>query len=126
MSEAHAKTEIRFDCGVYLHGDTLDPKVVSELLDILPTKSWKRDETFVSRSGIVTGRKSGLWSLSTVSPQHQFEPMIEGFLEKVDRSGMRICEIPGVDLAKISIFWSIVSDRTDSVDFHPEVSRVGA
>lgn len=48
---------------VFLHGDDLDPGLVTARILLEPTRSWKRGDISVTSSGEQVVRKRGLWSL---------------------------------------------------------------
>jgi hypothetical protein len=65
-STMNSKPAVRAFATLGFHGDRLDPGRISAILDVPPTKAWRKGERYFAgpRAGLLVGR-TGTWLLAT-------------------------------------------------------------
>jgi hypothetical protein len=91
---------------LYLYGDELNPKAISDLLRIKPTRAHSKGDRIV---GKVTGRevvtKTGLWSLQIKSNDTtDISIVVDELLSKLNTVCLDLSELPNVSSALFDIF----------------------
>lgn len=94
------------DVALYLYGEKLYPPRVTEVMKVLPTKSWSKGEKVVGKnSGTVVVAKTGLWILKTNSASDDICVHLDELLNVLEIANIEnIHQILGVQLAKVDIF----------------------
>lgn len=102
-------------CGFWLrlHGDSLVPEAVDNVLGVSATRSWKKGDLRLSKGGQIKC-KSGLWSMEAQSDSRNINDHIADLLLKLDVSRNIYDLIPEVEFAEFSIFISTKSDEAGS------------
>lgn len=90
---------------INIHGDELDPLIVTKILGVQPSSSWRRGETHITSRGNKVIRKTGLWNFKPDCRSRDISDHITEFLTriKIDRSIFEV--VPFVEHAEISFFF---------------------
>ncbi|MGQ0673371.1 MAG: DUF4279 domain-containing protein [Hyphomicrobium sp.] len=96
-------TKISYNVAVYLYGDDLDSDLISEILQLAPTKERKKGS---ARTSAITGRTStsptGLWMTKSPSKSEMLAEHIDALISRL-KSAPRLTSLPGVTMARLDI-----------------------
>lgn len=99
---------------VYVHGDNLEPKELTELLGIKPDASWKSGEKRLLSSGTAVQTKTGMWTLSVPLMDGDLDHILAKLIEAFGENFLRILSVRGIDSAYADIFICISQEQSDA------------
>lgn len=94
------------DVALYLYGTELDPLVITQIIGVKPTKSWRRGERIAGeKSGSEFTAKIGLWMLKSTSRSKELSDHLHELLTCLNKKRLdKIEHIKGVQHAKIDVY----------------------
>ncbi|MGV1759078.1 DUF4279 domain-containing protein [Rhizobium sp. A22-96] len=99
---------------IYMHGDNLDPRRVTELLGIKPDASWTSGEERRLSSGASVSAKTGMWTLSVPLADDDIDDILKKLTGALGENFSRISSVPGIESAYADIFVCISREQSDA------------
>ena len=91
---------------LYIHGQSLDPAVVTKTLGVQPTEARRAGESRRLSSGSKITQKNGLWVFRIRSENGDIEKMVDELASIFEARSSKITSISGLDAAYVDIFVS--------------------
>src|SRR3972149_29892 len=109
-------TKTPFMIALYLRGDRLDPKIVTEHLGISPTDTRQKGKKRLGPHGEVYVDKIGVWVLQAATDSQLLSDHIDELMSKFKATRKIIENISGVEEAYIDVF--LCFERTADSETH--------
>lgn len=121
------------DVALCLHGESLDPALITEILGVTPTDERKKDEKKLTASGRAYTAKSGLWELYSEDPSCDLECRLRWLQEKIGEHKC-LLSMPSVEYVKVYIYVDLASRGRDAETYETRldsnqlewISKIGA
>lgn len=103
--------EVVWTVALMLGGDTLNPAVVSSILEVLPTEAWSKGDKHTGPDGGTSYRPTGLWTLKLdekakiLEGPDSISQRISRLLSKVPFKGNLREAVPGAETCRVAVFY---------------------
>jgi hypothetical protein len=99
------------DLSLCMLGDLLNPKIITEILNVTPRKARLKNEQIQSVSKKVIYAKTGAWSWdATSTPELSFDDQVAQFYDVFHESIFKLAHLPNV--SNIWLDFCLIDDNT--------------
>jgi hypothetical protein len=109
--------------GLYLRGDNLDPKSVSNKLGVEPSDSQRKGDKKITSTNREYIRNIGIWSLIAESESLSLSDLVSQVTEQIKSDDLSLHDIDGVQEAYLDVFIARDSDENHEGTIEFELSR---
>jgi Domain of unknown function (DUF4279) len=122
MNDSVHNGDLSILVSVYLHGDRLDPDIISRELGMEPSEAWTKGQIARRTTGSST-RKTGMWSREFSSDSQDVEVHISGLMDEFG-DATELPNLPGVESAYLDVLILIPKLEPDTGETTLQLSAV--
>ncbi|MFY0186245.1 hypothetical protein ACTT2I_02240 [Stenotrophomonas sp. PUT21] len=111
------------DLTLFLKGDALDPRLLTDLLGVQPTKAHAKGRVWTTSAGTEVTDRNGLWMLSLTGGLSDVSSLILRLHAIIEKSCRPVLQLPGVSEAFIDFLVMVPALPSGGADCHLAINH---